>query len=285
MVSGVPAGRQSAEVRGLLPFFRPGPATAIDVPFSGDVMLAATLPIGSNQPHVYMAFGDSITVGDGSRNSQGYVVPLERALRGFFGEATIVNQGQAGTRSPAGASRIGGNLRRTEPAYTLILYGTNDWNECGNTVPCYTIDMLRRMIEKTRQVQSLPVLATLPPVHPGYPGADVRNNWVSRQDELIRDLAEEQQALLVDLEAAFLRQPRLEDLFSDHVHPNDAGYQIIAETFFAAITRPGASAAAFEPGFADFADPALDTGAEPLAPRDARAPLRRSPLAKELFEQ
>jgi len=286
-VNDVPAGQQTGELRGLLPFFRPGAPVSVAVPANGDVMLGATLPIGTNQPHVYMAFGDSITVGDGSRNSQGYVVPLERALRGFFGQATIVNQGQAATRSPAGAARIGGNLRRTEPAYTLILYGTNDWNECGNTVPCYTIDMLRRIVEKTWQLDSLPVLATLPPVHPDYPGASVRNNWVSKINDLIVDLAAEQQALLVDLESAFLAEPKLSDLFSDHVHPNDEGYAIIADTFFAAITQPAAGAAAFEPlGFAGFDDAQAAPDLEPLPqPTRAPAPRPRSPLAKELFER
>jgi lysophospholipase L1-like esterase len=286
-VNDVPAGQQTGELRGLLPFFRPGAPVSVAVPANGDVMLGATLPIGTNQPHVYMAFGDSITVGDGSRNSQGYVVPLERALRGFFGQATIVNQGQSGTRSPAGAARIGGNLRRTEPAYTLILYGTNDWNECGNTVPCYTIDMLRRIVDKTWQLDSLPVLATLPPVHPDYPGASVRNNWVSKINDLIVDLAAEQQALLVDLESAFLAEPRLKDLFSDHVHPNDEGYAIIADTFFAAITQPAAGAAAFEPlGFAGFDDAQAAPDLEALPqPTRAPAPRPRSPLAKELFER
>jgi lysophospholipase L1-like esterase len=247
VVNDVPAGTQTAELRVLLPFFRPGSPVSVSVPASADVMLAATLPIGSNQPHVYMAFGDSITVGDGSRNSAGYVVPLERSLRGFFGEATVVNQGQSGTRSPAGASRIGGTLRRTQAAYTLILYGTNDWNECGTSVPCFTIDSLRAIVEKTKQLQSLPVLATLPPVNPDVPGAEARNNWVSRMNELIRDLAVEQGALLVDIEAAFRSEPNLVALYSDNIHPNDRGYAIIAETFFAAITQPASGEGAFQP--------------------------------------
>lgn len=282
VVNGVPGGVQTAELRGLLPFFRPGTPLSVNVPVAGDVFLAATLPIGTNRPHTYMAFGDSITVGEGSRNSQGYVVPLEKALRAFFGEATIVNEGQSGTRSSAGASRIGGTLRRTEAAYTLTLYGTNDWNECGNSVPCFTIDSLRRIVEKTKSLDSMPVLATLPPVNPDAFGADSRNNWVSRMNDLIKELAVEQGALLVDIEAAFRREPKLSDLFSDHIHPNDKGYGIMADTFFAAITQPTASGAAFEPFWqADPPDgeaPPPDLEAMPTAPREP-APGPRPPLS------
>ena len=57
-------------------------------------------------------------------------------------------------------------------------------------------------------------------------------------DVLIRDLAASEGALLVDLEAAFLREPDLSSLFADHVHPNDRGYKIMADEFFRAITRP-----------------------------------------------
>ena len=261
VVNGVPAGAQTAELRGLLAFFRPGAPVTVNVPATGELLLAATLPIGGNRPHTYMAFGDSITVGEGSRNSQGYTVPLERALRGFFGKATILNEGQSGTRSSAGASRIGGTLRRHRPAYTLIMYGTNDWNECGNAVPCYTIDSLRRIVEKTKSATSLPVLATILPANPAF-GAEARNSWVTKMNELVRDLAQEQDALLVDVDAAFRRQPDLRQLFEDHIHPNDRGYAIMAEEFFKAITQPSDSSTAFSADFGGFEIAPAD---EPLA--------------------
>jgi lysophospholipase L1-like esterase len=39
------------------------------------------------------------------------------------------------------------------------------------------------------------------------------------------------------VEKAFLAAGDLPRLFSDHVHPNDAGYQLIAQTFFEAIAH------------------------------------------------
>jgi hypothetical protein len=35
----------------------------------------------------------------------------------------------------------------------------------------------------------------------------------------------------------FMKQPDLSKLFSDHIHPNDAGYAIIADAFFEAIAH------------------------------------------------
>jgi lysophospholipase L1-like esterase len=66
-------------------------------------------------------------------------------------------------------------------------------------------------------------------------------------NELIRDLAVEQGALLVDIEAAFRSEPNLVALYSDNIHPNDRGYAIMAETFFAAITQPASGEGAFQP--------------------------------------
>jgi lysophospholipase L1-like esterase len=56
-------------------------------------------------------------------------------------------------------------------------------------------------------------------------------------------MAREEGAFLVDVHAAFMRQPALGPLFDDHVHPSDAGRRVVAETFFEAIAhgRSGAN--------------------------------------------
>lgn len=252
VITGVPAGNPTVAVRAssLPPFYTaPGPVPAtVPQPAGNDVMVGLRLPIGFNRPNTYMGFGDSITAGEGSSDDAGYRDRLEAKLRQRLGKATVIDQGIAGTRSNSGAQRIHQALPAERPAYTLILYGTNDWNqsECKNAFPCFTIDSLRNIVRAVRGAQSLPLLATIPPCNLG--GDDrctaARQEFIHKMDELIRPMAREEGAVLVDLEAAFLAEPLLSALFVDHIHPNDAGYEIIASQFFAAITQPAATAAA-----------------------------------------
>lgn len=251
LVTGVAAGTQQLTVRaGTLPAYYQAAAAAtvsVPLPTGAEAAVPLTLPIGSNRPFVYMAFGDSITDGDGSvQHEGGYRGLLRDALRAHFGgPAEIVNEAQSGSRSDTGAERIGLSLNRTRPAYTLVLYGTNDYNrlECRQALPCHTIDALRSMIGAARATGSNPVLATIPPVNPITAQPD-RNEWVGRMNDFIRPMAREQAVPLADVHAAFMRAPDLSALLADRVHPNDRGYEIVAAEFLAAITRPlGASSA------------------------------------------
>src|SRR6185295_17674431 len=94
-IAEVPAGARSAAVEAatLPPFFRAGPQPSFPVPppvgFALPVSIA--LPIGTNQPNVYMAFGDSITSGDGSRGGRGYRAELESRLRDHWGRAEVAD--------------------------------------------------------------------------------------------------------------------------------------------------------------------------------------------------
>jgi lysophospholipase L1-like esterase len=245
-VNGVPAGTQPVSVRAesLPPFYAPGtmPSAASPQPAGAPLNVPLTLPIGANVAHRYMAFGDSITVGDGSRSGEGYRGLLEAQLRRHFGGGSVVNEGQSATRTPVGYDRIGFALNQDRPAYTLILYGTNDWNraECKNEFPCDVIENLRGMIGQAKAARSLPVIGTIPPVNPDRDEAD-RNPWVTRMNDLLRPMARQEGAALADVQAAFLRESSLSALFADHIHPNDRGYEILAAEFFRAISQPPAA--------------------------------------------
>src|SRR6266568_1792397 len=247
VVSGVRAGSQTVAIRteSLPAFFVPTTPVPVQVPQSGDaVRLPVRLPIGDNVPNRYLAFGDSITAGEGSSDNNGYVLKLQSRLIGYLGRAELIEEGKYGSASKDGADRItGARGLRHKPAYTLILYGTNDWNDqsCQSLPPaaCFTIESLQTMIEKVKAAESLPVLATLPPVNPSV--NDGRNQWNDQMNDLIKGLAKSKGALLADLNAAFKAKGNLPALFSDDpqgVHPNDAGYDVIADAFFKTIAGP-----------------------------------------------
>lgn len=247
VIDGVPAGLQvpAVSTATLPPFYALGRVSAVTVPASAEIPVPLVLPIGSNRPNTYMAFGDSITEGNNYPGDPSYRGPLAAKLTQHFARATVIGEGAGSTRSDQGALRIDGLLFANRPAYTLILYGTNDWNrsECKRpdqlATTCFTIASLRDIILSAKGSSSLPVIATIPPANEGFDfrAPPQRNTWVSAVDVQIRDLAREQNVPLADLEKAFLAAGDLSRLFVDHVHPNTQGEEIIATTFFQAIAH------------------------------------------------
>jgi lysophospholipase L1-like esterase len=240
-------------------FFVPGPAVSVPVPQTGVVNLPVVLPIGPNQPNLYMAFGDSITNGLGSSDGNGYRIRLQNLLGPYLGRAQVTNEGKDGTFSKDGANRIPGRLSRNRPAYTLIHYGTNDFNDqscqVGPIANCYTLESLRSIVDQVKASQSLPVLATLIPTNPAVNPSE--NLWINQINPGIKALASQEGALLADLNAVFLAQGGdlsrffVEGTLGD-VHPNDLGYDLMAQGFFKALTQARsatASGVSFSPYF------------------------------------
>jgi lysophospholipase L1-like esterase len=248
-VPAAPQGSRAPEVTAasLPPFFVAPAIAALSVPPPAAFELAVPLrlPIGGNRAHTYMAFGDSITQGDGSRRRDGYRGRLESLLRDNWGAgARVVDEGVGGTRSDDGAARIDTALRRSRPAYTLVLYGTNDWNTfaCRRVDSCFTRDSVRSMIRSIRAAGSLPVIGTVPPVNPAFTDrfAEDRNGWVTATNLELRPIIRAEGGVVADVHAAMIRAggSHLDELFTDHVHPNDDGYAAIADAFFRAIVTP-----------------------------------------------
>jgi lysophospholipase L1-like esterase len=254
VITGVPSGVLSLGVQpdSLPPYYEaPGPATLRVPEDTGrDVAVPLRLKIGSNRPAVYMGFGDSITSGEGSGDGAGYRNRLLGKLSRHFNDGVMVDQGVPGTQTDYGASRISASLGSVRPAYTLILYGTNDFNiaSCRAQFPCHVVDNLRLMVRRCKNAHSLPVLGTIIPANPDR-NIPERNHWVSNMNQLIRPMAQEEGALLADLEEKFLEAGDLPSLFSDHVHPNDRGYEIMAATWFEAIAHGSVAAAPSSHGF------------------------------------
>ena len=251
-VPGVPGGTQQVTVsRATLPPFYAAPASmTVTLPQSTGLLIPVTLPISNNRPNVYMGFGDSITIGEGSPDNRGYRPGLESRLAAFFGRGTVVQEGADATRSNAGAIRIDTSLNRARPAYTLILYGTNDFNvlDCKVNPPCFTIDSLRDIVLSARGSRSLPILSTIIPANPNGALQPDRNQWVAAMNVRIRALGREMQVPVADPEPLFTKDPDFDRLYADHVHPNNSGYDHIAEAFFQAIITPTTTTTLSLPG-------------------------------------
>lgn len=240
----VQAAQTLSVTPGSLPPYHRAPDAAVQAPPSaGAFPVPITLPLGPGAvPGVFLGFGDSITngqaaVGDG----QGYTGELERRLTAHFGKARVINDGVDSSNSERGDARIIDSLVGGRPAFTLIQYGTNDWadSRCGET-PCFTIDRLRSMVQKVKAQGGFALVGTLLMTNVGndFRASPQRNSWVAAQNDNIRRMAAEEDAVLVDLHAAFERSPlQYSDLFADYIHPSAQGYRLIAETWFEAITK------------------------------------------------
>jgi lysophospholipase L1-like esterase len=226
-------------------YFQPLAPTTIAVPGTAEVRVPLVLPIGRNNPNLYLGLGDSITDGTGSSDGLGYTIKLQNLLGPHFGRAEVREWGRQGDSSAETAQVTRQTLNWFNPAYTLILLGTNDWHEqsCQNRPPtsCYTLDSLREIVRDVKDWDSLPVLATIPPVNPAR-APESRNRWYDELNVGIKALGQQEQVLVADLSAEMKAGGSLPALFADDVHPNDAGYQLLAQAWFKAISR-GRSAA------------------------------------------
>jgi lysophospholipase L1-like esterase len=240
VVTGVQNGSYTASLRAdtLPPYYRSGSPVSVQVPVADgtQVFVPIVLPIGDNNPNQYLAFGDSITRGDGD-SAGGYPARLQSRLNGHFGGALVRNRGADATNSYEALERLDRNL--FNDAIALILYGTNDWHIAGcQDLPsaCPTVENLRIVVQEVKAVGTLPFVATLPPVNPAINAG--RNQWVAAINTGIKEMAGQEGAFLVDLYQAFQNQGGdLSRFFADEVHPNAAGYDVIANGFFEAIAH------------------------------------------------
>jgi len=227
----------------LPPYFRPPETVVTAPPVSGPWNVPVTLPLGAGAvAGVVLAFGDSITNGQvGVGDGQGYTGELERKLASHFGKARVINDGLDSSSSERGDARILDSLTGGRPAFTLILYGTNDWadSRCG-TPPCFTVDRLRSMVRKVKAQGGFPFVGTLLMTNVGndFRASPQRNSWVVEMNAEIKRMATEEDVVLVDLHRAFELSPlQYSELFADYIHPSAAGYKVMADAWFEAITR------------------------------------------------
>lgn len=246
-VTGILEGSHNVTLRpeSLPAYFQAAEPIPAQIPGSGEVFYPVALPIGNNNPNRYLGYGDSITDGEGSTDGNGYTLYLQNRLGPHLGRAEVQEWGRPGDSSIENAEVATKTLRWFDPAYTLILLGTNDWHDsrCQDQGPldCFTIEALRSIILDVKNHQSLPILGTLPPVNPALAPSG-RNDWVDEMNQAIRNLAQEQGVPVAEINATFKAQGSLPPLFVDDVHPSDLGYDVLAQAWFEAITRARSAA-------------------------------------------
>ena len=196
-------------------------------------MILTTTTLPPVIPKVVIGFGDSITLGypyyDGSGDGQrigGYEPKLETLLIANVGSWQVLNFGVAGEITYDGVNRIGSVTSGRQGAYILLLEGTNDF-EWGISYET-TIYNLGIMIDIAKNAGLIPVISTLTP--DSQPNIGRRKNIPNTYNPAIVGLAQEKKVALCDQYAALIGN--WSAWTYDNLHPNDAGYQVMANTWY-----------------------------------------------------
>jgi acyl-CoA thioesterase-1 len=162
-----------------------------------------------------ICFGDSLTSGSGATPGMDYPSQLSRMIG-----RTVINAGVPGNTTADGLARLAADVLDHDPRLVLITLGGNDLK---NRVPRETaFRNLRQIVDRIHAAGAVAVIGgiEIPFYGRGFGKA-------------YADLAEETDAVLIDNIFDDIMGNR--DRMSDPIHPNDAGYAIIAERFHQAI--------------------------------------------------
>jgi acyl-CoA thioesterase-1 len=169
---------------------------------------------------VVLAFGDSITFGTGVAPAESYPSVLEKLIG-----RRVVNAGVPGEVTAEGRVRLASVLDEYNPGLMILCLGGNDFlrhqDETG------TAENLRAMISLARSRGVSVLLIGVPKLGLGL-----------EMPKLYGELAKE---FAIPLEGKALKQILSKgSLKSDAIHPNAAGYSILAESVAQLLRNSGA---------------------------------------------
>jgi lysophospholipase L1-like esterase len=174
--------------------------------------------------YVVVCMGDSITQGRPEYVSVPYPTRLQRNMG-----VTTVNVGVGGVPASYGLSIVDSLLAQLSPACVLILYGTNDINVPEKNLQSSASTILQ-IAQRVRASGAVPVIGTVPPMV----GPRAYNmTRVNQLNNYLRSYAAANGIALADIQKAFGSGSGL--MTSDGFHPNDAGMEVIAQTFGARL--------------------------------------------------
>jgi lysophospholipase L1-like esterase len=158
---------------------------------------------------VILAFGDSLTAGTGATREQAYPSQLQ-----VMTARTVINAGIPGEVSQRGLRRLPALLSRYQPDLVIICHGGNDILRRLNLRQ--TRNNIQQMIDLSRDHGADVVLLGVPEFGPFLSSA-----------EFYTELAEDNHVPIeITVLGDILKQAAYK---SDQIHPNAAGYRLLAK--------------------------------------------------------
>jgi lysophospholipase L1-like esterase len=166
---------------------------------------------------------------------KGYVPRLDDLIKSLAEDFHVINRGVPGEMTAEGLARIEQEISTYKAKYQLIMEGTNDMSGgVSSQVAAFNIE---EMIIACLQKGVFPLLGTIIPRADSFWDGSIRQNTLLFND-LLRDISSRLKIPLADHYQIFMDYPAgYLSLFSDGAHPNELGYQQIAEAWFESINR------------------------------------------------
>jgi len=156
-----------------------------------------------------VCFGDSLTRGHGAQPQESYPA----VLAGLLGRE-VLNRGRDGETSESALERLDGDVLAAAPSVVVITLGGNDILQ---RLPiAETVGSLRIIFDRILAAHAMVVFLA---IHPPF----VSDERMDKTKDLCRELG----VLYVDSVMNGVWGDR--KLMSDNIHPNAAGYRLVAE--------------------------------------------------------
>jgi lysophospholipase L1-like esterase len=176
----------------------------------------------------HLAFGDSITWGE-YYGFYSYPARLEDKLDARVVPSEVINSGLPSERTGSGKNRIGNEVSTYLPQFVIIMEGTND---------------VSHFIPPSEVQSNLMIMADIVKQHSGIdhlrlmygtliPRIDDRNRATNDMNaQGIAPAAAAKHSYLCNPWQAYYNYGHWQELYIDNLHPNEAGLQLLADTFY-----------------------------------------------------
>jgi acyl-CoA thioesterase I len=168
-------------------------------------------PLGTN----IICFGDSLTFGTGAKKDMDYPSQLSRML-----SKPIINAGVPGDTTASALARLQKDVLAKSPRIVLITLGGNDLKNRGSKDEAFA--NLKKIIQSIQSQGALVIVG----------GIDIPFYGRGFGDEYAKTCKEQGAVLIPNIYKGLIAHP---ELMSDPIHPNEAGYTLMAKRFYEGI--------------------------------------------------
>ena len=172
---------------------------------------------GQIRSQTIVCFGDSLTSGTGAGKEMDYPSQLSKMIG-----KSVINAGLPGDTTAGAMQRLERDVLIKAPDIVLITLGGNDLK--NGVAKERAFENLRIIVESIQNTGAKVILGGLK--------IPIRDRGFGRA---YQKLADDTGAILIPNMLEGIMGNR--NLMSDPIHPNDAGYKIIAERFYQAMVR------------------------------------------------